>query len=695
MNKQGPDDYLATHTLREMLALAEPGLRPLPVKPKTIAPSNGSSQKEADQEAPAAPAAPVDGADLVRDLEAFFTKYVVLPAGAALTIALWVLASWIINAFDAFAYLVASSPQKRCGKTRVLRLLSMVCREPLASANISVAATFRLVEAKKPSLLSDEAQMFRDRTDRSSELHDLYAAAFEQDTAVCHRMGGARGDEPKTFHVYSPKALTLIGRLTDILEDRSLEIRMRRRKKTEPVARFRVRQVKEEAKPLFDRISRFAAQAAIEIEQAYLKTTFAEWLEDRDEQRWAPLLSTLQVADPSRLREALQIVRVDCRYHARDEDDEKNAAVRLLRDIQTIYGQHTADDDPLKDGLFSKELVAALVEIDDAPWKTWKRDRDPMDTRDLAKLLKLFEIEPRDIWRTVKGADGAESQSDHTKGYKRSFFVDVWERYLSSGPSEEEPTDSQEAPEDEEPPAGGTFPEEGSGGSQGTGGTSSEPSRSCPGSSGASLSAMPREPMRNKADRAIFDPRGDPSLADAESSASPSKIWGSRTIADPNTKKSPRTKLEDVGGVRDPHPAGPHDVQVLSDSGIVLGLAKEAGWPSSETIGLYARIGGGEDAWRAAVEKATPSALAEFGRRLVALRVEVAQAIQTTAEAVPPPAPNATRVSYLPPAPSDPLPVPDSQLALAQGDPAGQEVAGSPGPGWWLALRSSDPDDAQ
>jgi hypothetical protein len=63
----------------------------------------------------------VSGATLLADIVKTFERYIVLPKGAADTIALWTLHAWTINAGDTSPFLVFVSPTKRCGK-RVVSL---------------------------------------------------------------------------------------------------------------------------------------------------------------------------------------------------------------------------------------------------------------------------------------------------------------------------------------------------------------------------------------------------------------------------------------------------------------------------------------------------------------------------------------------------------------------------------------------
>ena len=61
---------------------------------------------------------PIDGALLLADIEQVFVRYVFLPTGASVALALWVLHAWTMDAGDISPFMVLISPTKRCGNDR-------------------------------------------------------------------------------------------------------------------------------------------------------------------------------------------------------------------------------------------------------------------------------------------------------------------------------------------------------------------------------------------------------------------------------------------------------------------------------------------------------------------------------------------------------------------------------------------------
>ena len=103
---------------------------------------------------------PVDGVSLVSEMTAAIRRYVVLDKNFALTAALWVIHSHCFDLFPCTPRLAITAPEKGCGKTTLLDVLTEIVPRSLSTAGISAAATFRTIEACRPTLMIDEADTF-------------------------------------------------------------------------------------------------------------------------------------------------------------------------------------------------------------------------------------------------------------------------------------------------------------------------------------------------------------------------------------------------------------------------------------------------------------------------------------------------------------------------------------------------------
>ena len=82
---------------------------------------------------------PVDGAALLTEIHAMITRFMVLPKGAAAAVSLWVAFSHAHDFAEHSPLLAIESPEKRCGKTTMLLVISQLVPIPLPAANITTA----------------------------------------------------------------------------------------------------------------------------------------------------------------------------------------------------------------------------------------------------------------------------------------------------------------------------------------------------------------------------------------------------------------------------------------------------------------------------------------------------------------------------------------------------------------------------
>ena len=110
----------------------------------------------------------------------------------------------ISSTFPDLRRLAIRSPLHRCGKTILLDIVSLLCGERLSSANVSAAAVFRVVEARRPTLLIDEADTF---LPGAEELRGRHLRSPQG------RQGHPPGRPPpaRIFSTYSAVAIALMG----------------------------------------------------------------------------------------------------------------------------------------------------------------------------------------------------------------------------------------------------------------------------------------------------------------------------------------------------------------------------------------------------------------------------------------------------------------------------------------------------
>jgi hypothetical protein len=355
---------------------------------------------------------PVEGAALLEELATTLRKYLVLPPHAAEALGLWILHSYTWRtAADFSPRLGITGPTMRCGKSRVLEVLSGLVDRPLSTVNITPAALFRAVERHEPTLLIDEGDTF---LGDAEGLRGLLNAGQRRGGCVLRTVG--EDFEPREFSVFGPVAIASIGSLPGTVRDRTILICMRRKTKTETIARLRLEKFRNvESLPLRRKAARWARDHEAGLRAA--RPTFPETLDDRAADGWEPLLAIADAAGglwPTRAREAAVALSA-----GRGEANDAGGAmgVVLLRDLRDNFAARGVDRLP------SEEIVKALRAMEDRPWPEFGRSRKPITQHGVARLLRPFGISPRTI--RLPGGDTA-------KGYLREGFGDAWLRYLEA-----------------------------------------------------------------------------------------------------------------------------------------------------------------------------------------------------------------------------------------------------------------------
>lgn len=345
----------------------------------------------------------VNGAELLDDIVTAIGDYVIADKETIRAAALWVTFTWLTDVVQVAPIANITAPEKRCGKTVMLSTLAKLAYRPMQASDIATAALFRSIELWSPTLLIDEVDAFlRD----NEEARGILNAGFTRDSAFVIR---CVGDDhiPTKFRVWGGKALCGIGKIADTLADRSIPLRLRRKKAGESTSHLR------HSDPavwerLRRRIARFADDSATAIGAA--RPPIIQGLNDRANDCWEPLLAIADAAGGEWPRIARQAAVV---LHGL-EGESPSVGVELLADIKAVFeGKQAAK-------MFSATLLDELVADDEAPWATWNRGK-PMTPRQLSAKLGEFNVKGKDvrIGAVVK------------RGYDKADLAECFDRYLS------------------------------------------------------------------------------------------------------------------------------------------------------------------------------------------------------------------------------------------------------------------------
>ncbi len=202
---------------------------------------------------------------ILNDISLFLNRFMAFStANQPVAIALWIAHTWAIDAFDYTPYLHILSPEKRCGKSRLLDCIALLAAKSWQVVSPSEAVLFRKIQADSPTLLLDEVDTIfsRGKEDGKEPLRALLNAGFERRSKIPRCVGP--NNDLVEFAVFCPKALAGIGKLPDTVSDRCIPIRLMRRTQSETVERFRRREADAAAESIRDNLAEWAAMNGTE-----------------------------------------------------------------------------------------------------------------------------------------------------------------------------------------------------------------------------------------------------------------------------------------------------------------------------------------------------------------------------------------------------------------------------------------------
>jgi hypothetical protein len=364
-----------------------------------------------------------DVSNAIEAAASFITDYVVLPDDVAFAVACWVAAAHLHGCWDRFPHLSINSPEKRCGKTTLLEVLTTIVPSPLFTSNISPAALFRMIAKEHNTLLFDEAQSLLRRGSESSEVMlEILNAGITRNASV-RRCGSKRDDyQVEAFGIYSPKVFALIGTTPSVLADRSLPVHLERRLPDETVLPNRSRIRDPRGAEVKNRLVLFAS----EYEDTVIAVYNALDGYDLANARMADLLMPLQAVASIDGTHLDLLERYALSLDERDRDVlSQSDSVKLLHSLRGLFGDTNIDFFPtthLRDELNQDET-----------WRSYNYGRG-LRAESLAKILSEYKIHP------VKKKDKTQA-----RGFYRDQFSEAWERYLPALPSPPSPSEPSTA----------------------------------------------------------------------------------------------------------------------------------------------------------------------------------------------------------------------------------------------------------
>ncbi len=348
-----------------------------------------------------------DLGNALTETEKLLRKLIVLKLDAhywALT--LWIAFCYSIPQFDYAPRLCFWSPEKRCGKSLALEVVSHLLPNSLMTSSISSASLFRILDRDNSKvILIDESDTVFGRNgdkEKAEALRQLLNASFKRGQSVIRCEPPKY--EPREFKIFAPIALAGIGTsaIPETVADRALMIEMRRMLPNEQILEFESDEVERYFFPVKEKLQNFATENESKYRELRPELP-RESLNPRARDLWKPLYKVAECAGEEWIKKAL--LASVALSSGESDPEEASLSLRLLSDTREVF---------LEEQLATRDLIERLRSLEESPWAYLERFNPSV----LAHLLKNYGIKPKPF------------SGGKVRGYYRKSFEDSWSRYL-------------------------------------------------------------------------------------------------------------------------------------------------------------------------------------------------------------------------------------------------------------------------
>ena len=348
---------------------------------------------------------PADGDSLLRDIIRRLRRHVICSPDDALAIALWVMFSWVHDDVATHSPILnITSAEPESGKSTTLGLITFLAPRCLPSVEISEAALYRSIELWQPSFAIDEFDSVL-ASEEKAALRSIINSGHTRGQGVVKCV--EPDYRPQHFKTFCPKCIGMVGRkLPATTMSRCIVIELRRRKKDDQIERF-THKDDDGLADLRGRLLRWRLDNADGLRDT--NPSMPPEFDNRRGDNWRVMFAIADLCGEEwgdKARAAA--LRLEC------VSDTRTVGVRLLYAIKLVFDQLEGQE-----AIGSQELIERLIADATAEWTEWKNGK-PMTQAQLARLLKPLHIFPEQI----------RIGSRQIRGYHRSRFADVWQRYL-------------------------------------------------------------------------------------------------------------------------------------------------------------------------------------------------------------------------------------------------------------------------
>ena len=326
----------------------------------------------------------VDGDSLLRDIIKRIQRHVVITYDNALTIALWIMMSWVHNEIAIHSpFLNINSAEPESGKTTTMGLIAFLMPKCIATVDATEAAIYRSIDRWQPSFAIDEFDDVLASSDKNKiALKSVINSGHTKGQGVLRCL--EPDYIPCLFSTFAPKAIGMVGRkLPPATLSRCIFVELRRRRKNEPFDKFNHADDSELA-DLRRRLFRWSMDNADILRNA--SVSMPDELPNRHGDNWKIQFTIADLAGADWGNKARAVaIKIET------GSDSRTASVRALATIKTVF------DSIKDDAISSEELIQKItadletqIGLSGSPASRSRKSNCPTFSRDTGSLLIVF-----------------------------------------------------------------------------------------------------------------------------------------------------------------------------------------------------------------------------------------------------------------------------------------------------------------
>ena len=328
-----------------------------------------------------------DGAQILDELHAFITRFMVMPSAAAAdAVTLWAMHTHATDqerklVFDSTPRLAILSDEPGSAKTLLMTLLELVTPRACVITQPTAPALVNLIRDEHATILLDELDLFFGPGNGRRDARALINTGYKRSGKTARANGVIHTFAP--FAIGGLAATFCANELLRPTRERCIMIRLRKVEGEREEYRSRLHDPVGHA--LGEACAAWGAANGMELATAW--PDLPDGVDGRTKEIWEPLFAVAEIAGGDWPKRADEACRALALGDGSDAAPEVTPLARLLRNLRAAF-----DGQP---EVSSADLVRRLYELDRRFRVLWPNDK--LAPREMAALLRPLGVSPHKI----------------------------------------------------------------------------------------------------------------------------------------------------------------------------------------------------------------------------------------------------------------------------------------------------------